>query len=225
VFDLRNFIEFYPPKRNWCARWESGPFHLEHLMMEKQPLIDFFMAHISASTSSLEKIVSEFEEISLMKNEFFLQEGKISNEYLFLSEGFMRSFTLDTKGNEVTTYFHGKNKVVFEVSSFFMRIPSTESIQALTDSKGYVISFDTLNRLFHAMPEYREFGRAMLVKEFAAFKQRTLALINKSAEERYALLMQTNKEVFQYAPLKYIASFLGITDTSLSRIRKAYLKK
>lgn len=193
--------------------------------MEKQQLLSFFQNYVAASQQNLEKIVAEFEEVRFSKNEFFLKEGKISNDYLFLAEGFMRSFTFNTEGNEVTTYFHSENKVVFDVSSFFMRIPSTENIQALTVSSGYIISYDKLNELFHSMPEFREFGRAMLVKEFSAFKQRTLMLINKSADERYAILMQTNKEVFQYAQLKYIASYLGITDTSLSRIRKGFLKK
>jgi hypothetical protein len=79
--------------------------------------------------------------------------------------------------------------------------------------------------LFHSVPEFREFGRAMLVKEFVAYKQRTLALINKSAEERYANLIAINKDVFRFAQLKHIASYLGMTDTSLSRIRKTFTKK
>ena len=128
-------------------------------------------------------------------------------------------------GNDVTTYFHAKHKVVFEVSSLFFRMVSTENIQALVDCKGYSIPFDRLNMLFHTIPEFREFGQAMLVKEFAAFKQRTLALIHKSAEERYAELADTNKAVFQYAQVKHIASYLGITDTSLSRIRRDFSKK
>ncbi|WP_431293338.1 hypothetical protein [Pedobacter sp. P26] len=79
--------------------------------------------------------------------------------------------------------------------------------------------------LFHSVPEFREFARAMLVKEFVAYKQRTLSMINKSAEERYANLVATNNEVFRHAQLKHIASYLGITDTSLSRIRKEFVKK
>lgn len=167
-------------------------------------------------------IIGHFEERVFAKNEFFVREGKVSNDYLFLEEGCMRAFTHDTDGNEVTTYFYTKNKYVFEVSSLFMRINSTESIQALTNCTGYCISFETLNQLFHASPEFREFGRMMLVKAFAAFKQRTLELINKQAEERYENLIATDKAVFQYAQLKHIASYLGITDTSLSRIRREF---
>lgn len=191
--------------------------------------IDSFKTFITANfPPALEKtseIVSCFEERFIKKDELFLEQGKISNEYLFLETGFLRAFTFDNNGDEVTTDFHSENKVIFEPSSFFMKIPSEESFQALTDSKGYSISHEKFNLLFHAIPEFREFGRTVLVKAFVAFKQRTLGLINKSAEQRYAELLQNNKEVFKYAQLKYIASYLGVTDTSLSRIRKEFAKK
>ena len=193
--------------------------------MDKEPLIQFIQQHVPATEQTVTIIAAHFDERVLAKNEYLLKAGKVSNEYFFLAEGFVRAFTVDADGQEVTTNFFGKNRAVFEVSSLFMRTVSTETIQALTGSTTFVIEFDTLNKLFHSIPEFREFGRAMLVKEFAAFKQRTLALINKRAEERYADLIETNKEVFQYAPLKYIASYLGITDTSLSRIRREFAKK
>jgi CRP-like cAMP-binding protein len=193
--------------------------------MDKEPLINFIQNSLPTSRKALDEIAEHFEEKALKKNEYFLKEGEVNNEYLFLADGFMRAFTFDIDGNEVTTYFYPKNRVVFEASSFFMRIISTENIQALTDCKGYAITFEKLNMLFHSIPEFREFGRAMLVKEFSAYKQRTLSMINKSAEERYASLINTNKEIFQIAQLKHIASYLGVTDTSLSRIRKEFSKK
>lgn len=193
--------------------------------MAKEALIAFIQSNIAVSGPALTTIIDHFEERIIKKNEFFLKEGKVSNDYFFLETGCMRAFTHDPDGNEVTTYFYAKNRYVFEVSSLFMRTVSTETIQALTDCSGYSITFQTLNKLFHSSPEFREFGRMMLVKAFAAFKQRTLELINKSAEERYENLMNTDREVFQYAQLKHIASYLGITDTSLSRIRREFAKK
>jgi len=193
--------------------------------MEKGPLISFIQNNINAPVTVISQIVALFEERPLAKNEFLVREGKVNNDYYFLSEGFMRAFTFDTHGNEVTTCFYQKNRTVFEVSSFFLRTISGESIQAVTDCEGYCLTFENLNMLFHAIPEFREFGRAMLVKEFAAFKQRTLALINKSAEERYAELIATNNDLFRYAQLKHIASHLGITDTSLSRIRREFFRR
>jgi len=193
--------------------------------MNKTYLTDFIQASIPVSQEILAEIAVHFEERTLLKNDYFLKEGTVSNDYLFLADGLMRAFTFDTDGNEVTTYFYTKNRVVFEASSFFMRTISTENIQALTECSGYSITFEKLNMLFHSIPEFREFGRAMLIREFVAFKQRTLALINKSAEERYENLIEAEKEIFKYAQLKYIASYLGITDTSLSRIRREFSKK
>ncbi|MEZ0131521.1 Crp/Fnr family transcriptional regulator, partial [Flavobacterium sp. LBUM151] len=96
---------------------------------------------------------------------------------------------------------------------------------ALTDSVGWYITYEQLNSLFHSLPEFREFGRSILVKGFSELKTRMLSMITETAEERYSYLLKSNPEIFQQASLKNIASFLGITDTSLSRIRKEISKK
>lgn len=195
--------------------------------MEKEQLIAFIkmnIPNISVTQTGLETIAAHFEEMEFSKNEYLLKQGKVSG-YYYLAEGFVRAFTYDTEGNEITTFFYPQGRVAFEASSFFLRQPSTEYLQAITDCKVYATNFEKLNMLFHSVPEFREFARAMLVKEFVAYKQRTLSMINKSAEERYASLVADNNEVFKYAQLKQIASYLGITDTSLSRIRKEFSKK
>ena len=137
----------------------------------------------------------------------------------------MRAYTFDREGNEVTTNFFSKHRAVYDPASFFLQTPSMENIQAVTDCLAYVISYEKVNKLFHLLPEFREYGRQMLVKEFVLSKQRTLAIINLSAEERYADLIKDDYAIFQNAPLKHIASYLGITDTSLSRIRRDFSKK
>lgn len=195
--------------------------------MDKQPLIDFIqlnIPNITVTQAGLETIAANFDEIDFAKNEFLLKEGKLSG-YFYLARGFVRAFTFDTDGNEITTYFYARDQVIFEAASFFLRSPSTENIQAITECKVFATSFEKLNMLFHSVPEFREFGRAMLVKEFVAYKQRTLSMINKSAEERYVNLIASNNEIFRFAQLKHIASYLGITDTSLSRIRRDFAKK
>jgi len=193
--------------------------------MNKELLINFIQNNLPTSRKTLDEIAQHFEEKNFARNDYFLQEGKVSNEYLILIEGFMRTFTFDNEGKEITTNFYNKERAVYDVSSLYNRTISTENIQAVTDCKGFAITFEKLNILFHSIPEFREFGRAMLVKEFSIFKERTLGMINKTAEERYANLISANKEIFQNAQLKHIASFLGMTDTSLSRIRKEFSKK
>ncbi|HTD39285.1 MAG TPA: Crp/Fnr family transcriptional regulator [Mucilaginibacter sp.] len=175
------------------------------------------------SLETIMNIVDHFEERKLSKNEFFLKEGKVS-DFLYLAEGLMRAYTFDLKGDEVTTNFYAKNRQVYDHASFFLQTASQENIQAITDCLAYTITFEKMNTLFHSIPEYREYGRGMLVKELVSFKKRTLAVINKSAEQRYEDLIKDDKEIFQFVQLKYIASYLGVTNSSLSRIRREFSK-
>jgi CRP-like cAMP-binding protein len=193
--------------------------------MNKEKLTEFLESKNLVSPLIREEIAGHFNSKIILKNQFHLTAGKISDEYLFLEKGCMRAFAHDTEGNEVTTNFCLPGQVILEVSSFFNRTRSKENIQALTDCEGWYITYEQLNNLFHALPEFREFGRSVLVKGFAELKIRMLSMITETAEERYAQLLKTNPEIFQHAPLKNIASYLGITDTSLSRIRKELSKK
>jgi CRP-like cAMP-binding protein len=193
--------------------------------MSKETLALFFHNTNLVSLSGAKEIADRFEHKAIAKNQLHLTEGKIGDEYLFLEKGYMRAFAHDIAGNEVTTNFCSPGQVVFEVSSFFNRTRSKENIQALTDCEGWYITYKQLNDLFHALPEFREFGRWVLVKGFAELKTRTLSMITETAEERYEQLLKSNPEIFQHAPLKNIASYLGITDTSLSRIRKDLARK
>jgi CRP-like cAMP-binding protein len=193
--------------------------------MSKEKLIDFLRIESFASPDVRQQIADSFTHKIILKNQLLLTEGKVANEYLFLESGYMRAFAHDVDGNEVTTGFFMPGRIIYEVSSFFIRSRSKENIQALTDCEGWYITFEQLNNLFHALPEFREFGRSVLVKGFAELKNRMLATITETAEERYESLLKTHPEIFQHAPLKNIASYLGITDTSLSRIRKELSKK
>jgi CRP-like cAMP-binding protein len=192
--------------------------------MEADQLINFLATSPLISREKATEIASHFEGVILAKNSFAVNEQQVPQYYYFLEEGVMRAFAYDTEGQEVTTAFYATGDVVFEVSSFFNRTKSVENIQALTNCTVWRLSYEELNGLFHALPEFREFGRAMLVRGFAALKNRMLSMITETAEQRYARLLQTNPQIFQHAPLKMIASYLGVTDSSLSRIRREFLR-
>jgi CRP-like cAMP-binding protein len=166
--------------------------------MEKLSLLNFIktnVPNVPIDEQSLLTIAEQFEERKLQKDDYLLKEGKVSG-YYFLSEGFLRVFTFNPDGKEVTTYFYSQGRVVFDAASFFLKQPSTENIQAMTDCRIYVTNFEKLNQLFHSVAIFREFGRQIIVNEFVAYKQRTLAMINQSAEERYLTLIDTNTDIF-----------------------------
>lgn len=135
----------------------------------------------------------------------------------------LRSYVHDFNGSEITTDFHGKNEISIEVSSLFQRIPTKENITALTNGKAWKIEFETFQELFHKIEGFREWGRAWMSRQLFISKQRSIEMLTKSATERYLTLLNEKPEIIQQAPLKHIASYLGITDTSLSRIRKEIL--
>ena len=193
--------------------------------MSSQKLILFFTGSNLVSAKSAGEIAKNFSSREIKKNEFLSKEGRVYNEYFFLEQGFIRSFAYDTEGNDVTTNFYSSGQIVIEVSSFFNRSISKENFQAIVDCEGWYITYEQLNHLFHSMHEFRDFGRSILVKGFSSLKTRMLSMITETAEQRYDTLIKTNPEIFQHAALKHIASYLGITDTSLSRIRKEYAKK
>ena len=193
--------------------------------MSSQKLIQFFKNSNLVSPKAAEEIANTFSPKEITKNSFLLKEGRVSDEYFFLENGFIRAFANDIEGNDVTTNFYSNCQVVFEVSSFFNRTASNENFQAIVDCEGWYITYEQLNSLFHSMHEFRDFGRSILVKGFSSLKIRMLSMITETAEQRYDTLLKTNPEIFQQAALKHIASYLGITDTSLSRIRKEYTKK
>lgn len=186
-------------------------------------LQDFFSSVNSHVIS--DQVTSYFHEKIILKNNFLLEEGRISDKFLLLASGYMRAHTYDLKGNSVTTGFYAPGNTVFDVTSYFNHTPSTENIQAISDCAGWSISYKDLRYLADNIPELREFIQRMLVRYFLALKSNSLSLINESAEQRYSRLLKTYPDICNNAQLKHIASYLGITDTSLSRIRKNSLNK
>jgi CRP-like cAMP-binding protein len=185
-----------------------------------------FLKHIFTvgdfSTAELETILSRFRHVHFSKNDFFLQEGQTANLYWFIETGFARSYVTDTEGNDITTGFYTAKDVMIDWPSFFLRVPTRESIQALSDCNCWQVDYENFQQLFHSIRAFRERGRAILVGSYFSLKNHSIAMIADQAKDRYLRLLRERPEILQHVPLKHIATYLGITDTSLSRIRKEF---
>ncbi len=190
-----------------------------------ETLIRFIQAHFPMDDDRAKEIAGIFHEQHFLKNDILIHENKVSDHYYFLCAGYVRSYTHNWQGEEVTLQLISANKVVCELASFFKRIPAQANFQALTACMTLRVSFTDIQKAFHTMPEFREFGRSMLVNACVEMQQRNIGFIQETAEERYANLVETQPDLLQHVPLKYLASYLGITDTSLSRIRKESVER
>lgn len=176
--------------------------------------------HPLFSDLDLEKVIGAHQKINISKGDFLLHENEVANEYFIVEKGLIRAFVNDLDHNEITTEFFTENEIVIIPSSLFQKIPSKETVQAITDCILWKIDYDDFQELFHQLEGLREWGRVWFSYQLFVMKQRSLDRFTESASERYLKLLKEKPQIIQFAPLKQIASYLGITDTSLSRIRK-----
>lgn len=193
--------------------------------MDKENLQKYILTLLSIPFEKLQTLVESFTYSELPKNELLLKENKISKETNFLESGYMRSYILDSNGEEVTTNIFSAPCFVNDFLSFFKQQPTNENFQTLTNCKLWKMDYEGVQTYFHTYPEFREFGRMMLVTNYSMLHARMIGMIKDTAENRYLKLMKQHPDIFQNVPLKIIASYLGITDTSLSRIRKEITQK
>lgn len=188
--------------------------------MEHREFMKAMFAAPVYTASQQEEIISRFERVSFKKHESLLEEGQIAKVYWFVENGFLRSYVIDVGGNDISTGFYAGGDIVIDWPSFFMQAPTRERVEALSDCVCWQIGYDAFQELFHSIAPFREQGRSNLVKAYFALKNHSIAMIADTAKQRYLHLLKEKPEIFQQVPLKQIATYLGITDTSLSRIRR-----
>ena len=188
--------------------------------MAEQHFLNTIFKTKDFSNEELDTVIPKFKQINFSKNHYLLNEGQTENHYWFIESGFVRSYVIDTEGKDITTNFYAAGDIVIDWTSFFLRNPTRENIQALTDCICWQLDFDTFQQLFHSIQSFREQGRTTLVNSYFALKRQSVSMIADQAKERYICLMKEKPHIIQNIPLKHIATYLGITDTSLSLIRK-----
>ncbi len=188
--------------------------------MTERHILQEILKNDKLTAEELESVISQFTQVTFKKNEYILQVGEVARNYYFVESGFARSYAIDTDGSDITTGFYTQMQILIDWPSFFLKSPTKEYYQALTNCVVWQLGFDEFQKLFHSIEAFREGGRARLVGSYFALKRKSIAMITDPAQKRYLQLVKEAPELVQNVPLKYIASYLGVTDTSLSRIRK-----
>lgn len=154
----------------------------------------------------------------LARKEYLLKAGHVCSHVYFIQSGLLRCFYLkDT--TEVSSWFMCEKDFIISVESFFSQKPSYESIQALEDTEVYYISYSEIQDIYRRFPEFNFIGRVITEKYYILCEQRTYSLRMQQAIDRYAYLFKNFPEIIMRVPCKYIASYLGISEETLSRIK------
>ena len=165
-------------------------------------------------------IASYFEKEVIGNGVFLIKEGKTSKKSYFLESGIVRSYIYDRNGDEITTRFYSSPDFLNDYLSFFKQKPSEENYETQTACTVWTINHENVQYCFHNIPEFREWGRMLLTLNYVDIYNRMLSFHKYTAKERYLELLKNKPEIVSQIPLKYIATYLGVTKHSLSRIRK-----
>ncbi|AOM79186.1 Crp/Fnr family transcriptional regulator [Pedobacter steynii] len=161
----------------------------------------------------------KFVKRKVFKTESLHETGKIARELFFIEEGLIRIFYHNDSGKDITYGFYTEGDFVTVPESFYTQSASKYHMETLEEGLIYAISYTELNLLLHDFPEMQRFENKTLQSFLLKASERIVALQFLSAEERYDTLMETQPSIIRRAPLGTIASYLGITQETLSRIR------
>lgn len=169
-------------------------------------------------------IVATFQPKKLRKKQYFLQEGDVCKYGGFIVKGAMRQYSVDDKGVEHIVQLYIENWWASDRESAIMLTPSKYNIEAWEDTELLIITRAEMLDLMGRIPSFGQMTRLMDERSFIASQRRLNSAISNTAEKRYEELVGSHPEFIQRFPQHFIASFLGITKETLSRIRKQATK-
>ena len=161
----------------------------------------------------------------LKKHQFLLNEGDVCRYLGFVNSGCLRQYSIDNKGTEHIIQFAIEDWWVSDLQSFLSGFPATYNIDVLQDSEVLLLGKSSRDELLDACPKMERFFRLLIEANHVATNQRIADSLSASAEERYLKFIKTYPKLFEQVPQNHIASYLGITPQSLSRIRKELTQK
>ncbi len=169
----------------------------------------------------IDLVKSKVKSIKLRKEEYFSEAGKIARQVAFVDTGILRVCYYNNKGEEITRYFIDENNFAVDLNSFSYQIPSSEYVQAVTDCNLLVFSAEALKDLSSSISTWNSIVNQITAKSLLEKINRISPMLAEDATARYLSFLGKFPQLANRIPLSLLASYLGITQSSLSRIRKS----
>jgi len=180
--------------------------------------IEFIKQYIFLTEEAEEAILNAIVKKQYIKNDLLVEEGKTCKYLYFLSKGTVRTY-LYQKGKDITHWIYPENSIFTSWHSYLLRKPSLEYIEATCDATIFAISYNNWQELYQNHPSLERFGRLMMEEQMAVIDDFYKGYYFLTAKEKYELLINVFPEIIQIANLGHIASMLGISQETLSRVR------
>ena len=190
-----------------------------------EDLINKIKSSTALSPKAEEYVVSIAKEKAVSKGDVLIGQGQAVKNTYFVKEGCIRSYCIDKNGKEHTLQFAIKNWWISDFIAIYTNELSTLTIECITDSNIIEFNAEKLNGIYSIFPEFEAFQRKNLERHVVSLHKRILNQLQLTAAERYELFLHQYPDIEQYTPNYHIASYLGITQQSLSRIRVQKAKK
>ena len=165
-----------------------------------------------------------FKEMKVKNKTILLREGEVSRKIFFIKEGCLR-MAFNNKGKDITFQFFFENQAVASIESFMSEQPSQFTLESIEPSVLQVLQKEDFKKIGSEVPELKDILHELLFSRLERYSKLFLSFIKDTPEQRYLELLQNEPHIIQRVPQHYIASYLGITPVSLSRIRNKLLKK
>jgi CRP-like cAMP-binding protein len=183
-----------------------------------QPLIDYINEFYPLRKEIVDYIRLHTYSRKLGRGKFLLKQGEVCSDYYYIHKGILRSF-LQFGTKEITIWINPEHELTTSIRSMTGKRPSDENIQAIEDCELVVIPFDVMEEVYKKFPEMNMVGRVLLQQYYAESEERVYICRIPDARSRYQHFIDTRPELVNRIPLKHIASYLGITLETLSRLR------
>ncbi len=184
-----------------------------------QSLIDSISAYISLSPEELILLDKSILKKTYAKNEVIFSEGKISDKIYFVSNGCIRLY-YHVDGNDKTAFFYTEGQFKCAGESYTYNVPARENYQAVEETEIFIFTKTNIEKLLLQVPKMEIIARIATENELITSQKVIASFVTKSAEERYVELLTNQGDLFQRVPQQHIASFLGVSPETLSRIKK-----
>ena len=181
-------------------------------------LQQYIRTYFGISKEDMKKVEELFFETELKKGDYFIKTGQYCEKMSFVQSGFIRVFA-NAGDKEITQWISRKGYFLTDLYSFIFKQRARWNMQALSDCTLYTIQKENYEKLKHLVPDWAEIEKRFIAGCFVTLENRVFTHLSLSAEERYDTLFKSDRELFNQVPMQYLASMLGMSPETFSRIR------